>query len=96
MSPVLKGFLNMAEMDPEFTPSGRHPKHILNEIKWRGYNLELCEIDILHRGAPHDIITARASEITLGKSFFGYRGAEIPYHRIQRIRFEGRIIFRRL
>jgi hypothetical protein len=82
-------------MDSEFKPSGRHPKKILNEIKWRGYDLELCEIDILHRGAPHDTITARASEIELGKSFFGYRGALIPYHRIQRIRFEGRTVFHR-
>jgi len=79
----------------DFIPRGLHPKSIINEIKWRGYSLEETEIEILHRGAPRDRIIARASEIDLGRSFFSLAGTEIPYHRIQVIRFRGRAIFRR-
>lgn len=79
----------------EFKPKGRHPKLIINEIKWRGLPLEECEIDILHRGAPHDNITVKGDQITLGKSFFTLGETMIPYHRIQRIRFKGDTIFRR-
>jgi uncharacterized protein (UPF0248 family) len=87
--------LGSGGLSSKFHPTGRHPRHILNEIKWRGLDMERCEIDILHRGAPQNTITASASEIELGRSFFKYKGTEIPYHRILRIRFEGREIFRR-
>ncbi len=78
-----------------FRPKGRHPREILNEIKWRGLPLEKCEIDLLHRGAPGDIITLKGNEVGLGKSFFSCGGTEIPYHRIQRIRYEGIEVFGR-
>lgn len=78
-----------------FMPRGRHPRSILNEIKWRGYSLADAEIEILHRGAPHNRITARACDIILGKSFFNLGESEIPYHRIQVIRFRGEAVFRR-
>jgi uncharacterized protein (UPF0248 family) len=77
----------------DFEPKGRHPKHILNEIKWRGLDMDSCEIDILHRGAPKDKITMRGSEISLGRSFFTYGEAMIPYHRILRIMYDGRTVF---
>jgi len=79
----------------KFQPKGRHPKEILNEIKWRGLPLEECEIDYLHRGAPHDRITIKGDRITPGKSFFSYGDAEIPYHRIMKIRLKGDVIFKR-
>ncbi|MHC1631090.1 MAG: DUF504 domain-containing protein [Methanotrichaceae archaeon] len=79
----------------EFKPKGRHPKQILNEIKWRGQDLEKCEIDILHRGAPKDTIRLKGSDIHLGRSFFSYGGSEIPYHRILCIRLEGKMVFER-
>ncbi len=74
---------------------GRHPKPILNQIKWRGLDLEKCEIDVLHRGAPGDKITVKGSEISLGRSFFTFSETMIPYHRILRIRYEGRTVFSR-
>jgi uncharacterized protein (UPF0248 family) len=77
----------------EFEPEGRHPKPILNEIKWRGLDMDKCEIDVLHRGAPKDRITIRGSDISLGRSFFTYGETMIPYHRILRIRYDGRTVF---
>ena len=79
----------------DFHPEGRHPRHILNEIKWRGLDMERCEIDVLHRGAAGDRITIRGSEITLGRSFFTIGETMRPYHRILRIRYEGRTVFMR-
>ncbi|HOK58892.1 MAG: DUF504 domain-containing protein [Methanothrix sp.] len=79
----------------ELFPFGRHPKRVLNEMKWRGLDLDDVELEILHRGAPSDRIRARASEITLGRSFFTYMGTEIPYHRIERIVYRGRTVFSR-
>jgi len=79
----------------DFEPEGRHPKHILNEIKWRGLDMDKCEIDVLHRGAPRNRITIRGSEITLGRSFFSFGETMIPYHRILRIRYDGRTVFSR-
>jgi hypothetical protein len=82
-------------MMEEIFPFGRHPKKVLNEMKWRGLDLNETEIEIVHRGAPSDRIRARASEITLGRSFFTYMGTEIPYHRIEKIVYRGRTVFSR-
>ena len=79
----------------EFELLGRHPKPILNEIKWRGLDMEECEIDVLHRGAPGDKITVKGSDISLGRSFFTFGETMIPYHRILRIRYDGRTVFSR-
>jgi len=79
----------------EFELEGKHPKPILNEIKWRGLDMEKCEIDVLHRGAPGDEITIRGCDISLGKSFFSLGETMIPYHRILRIRYDGRTVFER-
>ncbi|NYT02372.1 MAG: DUF504 domain-containing protein [Methanosarcinales archaeon] len=83
-------------MDEEFQPSGRHPRHILNEIKWRGLGLDRTEVEILHRGAPHDRIRVLGSDMELGRSFFRLGETEIPYHRIMRIKYENKTVFQRL
>jgi len=83
-------------LDEEFRPSGRHPRYILNEIKWRGLDLDRTEVEILHRGAPHDRISVRGSEMELGRSFFRLGETEIPYHRIMRIKYENKTVFHRL
>jgi hypothetical protein len=79
----------------DLNPGGRHPKPILNEIKWRGLDMDRCEIDILHRGAADDMITIRGGEISLGRSFFTLGETMIPYHRILRIRYDGVTVFKR-
>jgi hypothetical protein len=79
----------------EFDKGRRHPREILNEIKWRGLDMERCEIEVLHRGAPKDRITLKGSEISLGRSFFARGETMIPYHRILRIWYDGRTVYSR-
>lgn len=74
---------------------GRHPRQVLNEIRWRGLDLTLAQVEIVHRGAPNDTITVRADQIVPGRSFFQVGETEIPYHRIKKIVYDGRTIFSR-
>ena len=65
--------------------------------QWRKeYNLEQAEIWYIHRGAPNDtkIISGR-NILKLEKSFMKTTSAMIPYHRIFKILYEGKIIFKR-
>ncbi|MBC7114279.1 MAG: uncharacterized protein PWR13_1304 [Archaeoglobi archaeon] len=74
----------------------RTPKEILNEIKWRGLNLEDCEIVYLHRGAPGDRKVVSAGEIEgIEGGFMIIRGKMIPFHRVLEIRFKGETVFKR-
>ncbi|MDD2638394.1 MAG: RNA repair domain-containing protein [Methanothrix sp.] len=67
----------------------------MNEIKWRGLDMDKCEIEVLHRGAPRNRIIIRGSDISLGRSFFTFGETMIPYHRILRVRYDGRTVFSR-
>ena len=70
-------------------------KDILNEMKWTK-DLEKAEIWYVHRGAPNDTkILSGKYIVTIGKSFFGTANASIPYHRIFKIVYEGKIVFER-
>ena len=70
-------------------------KDILNEIKWTK-DLEKAEIWYVHRGAPNDTkILSGKDIVTIGKSFFDTANASIPYHRIFKIVYEGKIVFER-
>ena len=70
--------------------SGR-PRDILNEIKWKGLDIDHCTIYYIHRGAPDDIKVIRGLSLrTIGRSFFETtNGTSIPYHRIFRIDLDG-------
>ena len=77
----------------------KHPRLILNEIKWR-FDLDKCEVYYIHRGAPGDTRTIKGSAIrTIDRSFLILEGdiheVYIPYHRISRIDYEGRTVFMR-
>jgi len=77
----------------------RHIKNglrgLLNEIKWTK-DLEKVEIWYVHRGAPNDTkILSGKDIVTIGKSFFDTANASIPYHRIFKIVYEGKIVFER-
>ena len=74
------------------------PRDILNEIKWKkDRDLKNAEIWYLHRGAPNDTKIISGREIVkLEKSFMNTTTAMIPYHRILRIIYEGKLIFKRL
>ena len=74
-----------------------NPRDILNELKWREHlDLALAEIWYVHRGAPNDTKIISGTEIVkLGKSFMETTTAMIPYHRIFKIIYEGKILFER-
>ena len=74
-----------------------NPREILNKIKWReDYDLNLTEIWYVHRGAPNDtkIISGR-EVVKLEKSFMQTINAMIPYHRIFKIIYNEKTIFKR-
>jgi len=76
---------------------GKHPRLLLNEIKWR-FDLTKCRVDYIHRGAPGDVKMIEGREIkNIERGFLVLEGVVedvyIPYHRIIRIEYEGQIIF---
>ncbi len=75
-----------------------YPREVLNRLKWTvGESLDDATIWYVHRGAPGDQMSISGSRIeSLDKSFFETDEAVIPYHRILRIEYRGKIIFDRL
>ena len=71
----------------------------LNRLKWTG-KIHLCEIVILHRGAPGDRKVIGGSKVTqVKKSYFYYKESDterlIPLHRVMEIRLGGETIWKR-
>ncbi|MDD2665497.1 MAG: RNA repair domain-containing protein [Methanocellales archaeon] len=85
----------------------KHPRELLNEIKWRDLDLSRCDIYYIHRGAPKDTKVLHGDKIgEIGKSFLTFNNIPpdsegrapsvmIPYHRIFRITYEGQTIYER-
>jgi uncharacterized protein (UPF0248 family) len=75
----------------------KNPRIVLNELKWKkDYNLDLAEVWYIHRGAANDtkIITGK-DIIKLEKSFMQTITAMIPYHRIFKIVYKGKVVYYR-
>ena len=74
-----------------------NPRDILNELKWREkYNLEKAEIWYIHRGALNDTkIISGDVILNLERSFMKTTSSMIPYHRIFKIIYDGKVIFER-
>jgi uncharacterized protein (UPF0248 family) len=74
-----------------------NPKEILNKLKWdQEFNIELAEIWYKHRGAPRDTMIISGKDVLkLEKSFMKTTNAMIPYHRIFKIIYNNKIIFKR-
>ncbi|MGD1061082.1 MAG: RNA repair domain-containing protein [Methanomassiliicoccales archaeon] len=72
-----------------------YPREILNMLRWtKGEDLSEAKICYLHRGAPGDERCIEGREIIeLERSFFVTGEAKIPYHRIRRIEYRGRLLF---
>ncbi len=72
-----------------------YPREILNRLKWTvGESLDDATIWYLHRGAPGDRLSVSGSIITsMDKGFFETDEAVIPYHRILRIEYRGKVVF---
>jgi len=74
----------------------KYPRLILNEIKWR-FDLNRCRVYYIHRGAPEDtkIVEGRAIK-NIERGFLVLEGdVYIPYHRVFRIDYNGKMIFER-
>jgi uncharacterized protein (UPF0248 family) len=74
-----------------------NPRDILNELKWKeGFFLEKAEIWYVHRGAPNDTkIISGKDVLIIEKSFMQTTSALIPFHRIFKIVYDGKVIFER-
>ena len=72
-----------------------YPREVLNRLRWtEGESLREAVVWYVHRGAPGNARKiAGASIISLGRGFFDTDEATIPYHRILRIDYNGRILF---
>ena len=74
-------------------------REILNKVKWdERMDFDQLEVVYLHRGAPNDLKRISGREIvSIGTSFLSLKaeGAEIPYHRIVKILYEGEVLFER-
>jgi len=72
-----------------------YPRQVLNELKWKpGMSLDKARITYVHRGAPQDERTIQGSDIIeLERSFFVTQESKVPFHRIKRIVYEGRVVF---
>jgi len=70
-------------------------RDILNKIKWTK-DIEKVEIWYIHRGAQNNTKIIVGREIVhIGKSFIETDTATIPYHRIFKIIYEGKVMFNR-
>jgi uncharacterized protein (UPF0248 family) len=77
------------------------PKDILNELKWRkDKDIAQAEIWYVHRGAPSDTMIISGRDISdLEHSYMVLSNTplqtRIPYHRIFKIFYDGKLIFER-
>lgn len=74
-----------------------YPREVLNRLKWmEGESLEEATVWFIHRGAPGDSKNIPGSSIrALDKYYFETDEAAIPYHRVLRIDYRGRTLFRK-
>lgn len=74
------------------------PRDVINQLKWtEGERVEEAEIFYVHRGAPGDSRSVMGADIVrLDKFCFELAtGACIPYHRVYKIVYRGRVMFER-
>ena len=73
----------------------RGPRSLLNCIWWDSrYDFSLVEVFYSHRGAPGDMRSVWGKDMkVLGKSFMETSRGMIPYHRILKIVYKGRVLF---
>ena len=76
----------------------KFPRELLNEVRYRGYDLSKCTVYYINRGSHNDIGVVKGEQIIeIGKGFLILEGIPeekyIPYHRIVRIEYEDVVIF---
>jgi uncharacterized protein (UPF0248 family) len=72
-----------------------YPRELLNRLKWtKGESLDEATVWYVHRGAPGDRLSITGDRISsMDRGFFETDEAIIPYHRILRIEYRGKVIF---
>ncbi len=75
----------------------RTARDVLNELRWRpGRDLTLAQIWIADRTTPEGGRVLSGAEIMgLGHRYFTTSRATIPFYKVLRIEYEGRILFKR-
>ncbi len=75
----------------------RTAREALNELKWRkGLDLARAQIWVADRTRPEGGRILAGGEITsLGHRYFTTSHATIPFYKILRIEYEGRVLFER-
>ncbi len=77
-------------------PMPRTAREVLNELRWRqGYDLGRAEIWIADRRAAGGRVLSGADIVELGHRYFVTARATIPFYKILRIVYDGRILFER-
>lgn len=71
-------------------------KEVLNKIKW-SKDIKKTELWYLHRGAPNDTMIISGKDIVSPHhSFMELKdGTMIPYHRILKIFYDGKLVWER-
>jgi len=75
----------------------KNPRIVLNKIKWKeDLDFKKAEVWYLHRGAKNDtrIVTGREI-IDITRSFVKTKSATVPFHRIFKIVYKNKTIFKR-
>ncbi len=87
-------------MGSDIVLKSKFPRDVLNEIKWKGYNIDKCKVYYINRGSPGDVAVFEGERIIeTGSGFLTLKGVPyeiyIPYHRIIRIEYEDCVVFDR-
>jgi len=75
----------------------RRAREVLNEIRWReGGEMGLAEIWFADRNSPTGCKIIPGTEITeTGRGYFSTADAMLPYYKIIKIEYEGKVLFDR-
>lgn len=76
---------------------GRTARETLNELRWRkGLDMSRAEIWVADRTRPEGgRVLSGAEVVSLGHRYFTTARATIPFYKILRITYEGRVLFER-
>lgn len=68
---------------------------LLNKLKWHDeYDFDKVKVFFISRGMPNDIDFFSGKEIeNIGERFIETKKGYIPYHRIIKIEYEGKVIY---
>ena len=74
-----------------------NPRDVLNKIKWSDeFSFSELEISYIHRGAPENTKIICGEDIKkIEKTFIETKSSMIPMHRIFKIKYKEKIIFKR-